>query len=524
MSDLPPLELGSLHPKQSLAFTTTATELLFGGAAGPGKSHLLRVASILFSSWIPGLQSYLFRRELGDLTRNHLEGPKGYKSILAPWTSTGYCRIVEGEIRFWNGSKIHLLHCKNPDDVYGYQGAEIHLLLIDELTQWLEFMYRFLRGRVRAPGLVIPEFVELVDKTSGKVVRIALRECFPRIMASANPGGIGHQWVKSAWLEGVDPFAIRTMPDSEGGMRRQYIPGVLEDNPTMAQDDPDYEKRLKGLGSKALVEAMRYGNWDIVAGAYLDNYAPRRHLLKPWTPPKHWTRYLSMDWGSAKPFSIGWWVVVEEDIHLPNEDGESVLVERGSIVRYKEWYGCQRKDDGTSDPDKGLKLSAEKVADGIYDRLRAADWEEIDGQQSVADPSMWKEDGGPSIIERMINYRPKWWKKGMPVLNFQPADNTRITGGQQVRSRLGDDEENPLLFVCSNCRDWTRTVPVMQHDDKKPEDVDTASEDHAYDDTRYACMARPTSRVPKKKDSGPKPWTLAWIEQQDNAQKKRRAG
>jgi hypothetical protein len=509
------LKLGALHPKQSIALRSRATEILFGGAAGPGKSHLMRIFSILFSYCIPGLQTYLFRRELGDLEKNHLEGPKGYKAMLAPWTATGVAKIVEGEIRFWNGARIWLCHCKNPDDVYGYQGAEIHLLLIDELTQWLEFMYRYLRGRVRAPGLVMPEFITTEDGS-----RIPVASAFPRILASANPGGVGHQWVKRTWIEGVLPFTIREMSDAEGGMVRQFIPAVLEDNPTMAADDPSYERRLRGLGSEALVRALRFGDWDIVAGAFFDKIRPNRHYLKPWTPPKHWTRFLSMDWGSAKPFSIGWWVVVDEDTELELRDGGTVLVERGAIVRYKEWYGVKRDENDLPIGNEGLKLLAEDVGRGIRQRLKAAG-EVIDVQLSVADPSMWKEDGGPSIMERLIGAKPdKWDDNRDPDLVFQPADNTRIAGWQQVQARIGDDDNDPLLYVCANCTDWIRTVPVLQHDDKKAEDIDTDAEDHAGDDTRYACMSRPTSRVPKKKVTGPKPWSLEWVIQQD---KERRA-
>ena len=111
MSGPPPLNLGRLHPKQSLAILSAATEILFGGAAGPGKSHLMRIASIVFSSGIRGLQTYLFRRELGDLERYLLDGRMGEMALLAAWTATGWCRIVEGEIRLWNGSKMVLLHC-----------------------------------------------------------------------------------------------------------------------------------------------------------------------------------------------------------------------------------------------------------------------------------------------------------------------------------------------------------------------------------------------------------------------------
>jgi hypothetical protein len=101
-----------------------------------------------------------------------MEGPKGFRALLAPWTSAGFVTIVEDEIRFWNGSKIYLCHCKDPKDIYKYRGAEIHALLIDELTHFLEPMYRFLRSRVRMVGL------EVSENLKGK---------FPRILCGANP-------------------------------------------------------------------------------------------------------------------------------------------------------------------------------------------------------------------------------------------------------------------------------------------------------------------------------------------------
>ena len=438
-----------------------------------------------------------------------MEGPKGFKTMLAPWTSTKIVQIVEGEIRFWNGSKIYICHCKNPDDVYGYQGAEIHVLLIDELTQWLEHMYRYLRGRVRAPGLKVPE------QYKGQ---------FPRILAGTNPGNIGHGWVKQAFVDDAMGQAIRQMGPKEGGMTRQYIEALLEDNPTMAEDDPTYESRLEGLGSEALVKAMRRGIWDIVAGAFFDNWRRHRHVIPRWKPPEHWTRYRSMDWGSAKPFCVGWYAIVDEDTFITGLDGLEQKLPRGAIVRYREWYGCQRDEDsGKSVANTGLKLDVEAVAEGMLKREVDAKEYKVDGQLSVADPSMWKEDGGPSLIERLMAHRPKWWKEGQPTLTLQPADNSRVPGWQQMRARLnGDDDGNALLFVTEDCTDFIRTVPMLQHDKNKPEDLDSDGEDHAADETRYACMARPMSRVPRKKESGPKPWSLDWIIQQDEAAKKRR--
>src|SRR5262245_30732520 len=103
--------------------------------------------------------------------------------MLAPYVQSGHVkyRQVENEFEFWNGSMLHLCYCDSESDVENYQGAEIHVLLMDELTHFTEYQYRFLRSRVRLAGLKVPE---------------AYRGRLPRIEAASNPGSIGHAWVK----------------------------------------------------------------------------------------------------------------------------------------------------------------------------------------------------------------------------------------------------------------------------------------------------------------------------------------
>jgi hypothetical protein len=287
----------TLHAKQGVAFESRATEILYGGAAGGGKSFLMRVCAIMWCANIPGLQVYLFRRTRDDLAKNHVDGPKGFRALLAPWVLAEECAIVADEIRFSNGAQIHLCHCKDEKDMYKYQGAEIHVLLIDELTHFTEDMYRFLRHRVRMVGLPLPH---------------QYADCFPRILCGANPGNIGHLWVKRTFVEGRVPLAIETMSEPEGGMRRQFIPARLEDNPSMAQDDPGYEARLEGLGARALVLAMRWGDWSALEGAFFDCFSHHRHVIAPERLPDHWPRFRSGDWGSYAPYSFGWWGVVPD--------------------------------------------------------------------------------------------------------------------------------------------------------------------------------------------------------------------
>jgi hypothetical protein len=473
----------NLHPKQMTALQSDATEILYGGAAGGGKSHLMRTASVIWCSEIPGLQVYLFRRIRDDLIKNHMEGPKGFRAMLAGWVACGFVTIVEDEIRFWNGSKIYLCHCKDEKDRFKYQGAEIHLLLVDELTHFTDKIYRFLRNRVRMTGITLPE------KYKGK---------FPRIISGANPGGIGHQFVKTTFIDGRRPLTVYKAANTEGGMLRQFIPARLEDNPTMMLDDPGYDARLQGLGSESLVRAMRDGDWDTVDGAFFDNFRADRHVLRPFEIPQHWLRFRAGDWGSAKPFSFGWYAVASDDFIA----GPGIVIPRGALVRYREWYGIKEDAEGRFEPDKGLKLTADKV--GATVRV-------MDGPDPIAygvlDPSAFAQDGGPSIAEMMQRGTPS--QKGS---TFRPADNKRVTargamgGWDQMRGRLdGDDDGRPMLFFFSTCVHAIRTIPALQHDEDRPEDLNTHMEDHPADEVRYACMSRPWIKPERERRPAPPP-------------------
>lgn len=460
----------AFHEKQTIALDSPATEILYGGAAGGGKSHLMRGAAIQWCSMIDGLQVYLFRREFPDLYKNHMEGPTSFPNLLAPWVEEGFARINYGanQIIFpFNGSKIHLCHCKNEQDVYGYQGPEIHVLMIDELTHFTEFMYRYLRGRVRLGGLVIPE---------------EMKGMFPRVLCSSNPGNLGHNWVKKTFITPAEPYQIVKQSKSEGGLLRQYIPARLDDNPTLAETDPDYIDRLEGLGNEALVKAMKDGDWNIVAGGALDDVWTDRIKLPRFRIPFSWRVDRSLDWGSAKPFSVLWWAEADgTEATLPN--GRTWAPPAGTLIAIDEWYGAKG-------PNEGLKMSAKDVARGIKDKeqsLIAGKWITKHPSPGPADNSIadTQNPKTPTIADDMAT-RGVYWERS------DKSPNSRKIGLELLRTRLReagkDYPEGPALYIFDHCRNLLEHLPVLQRDPKKPEDVDTASEDHDYDSTRYRVL------------------------------------
>ena len=172
------------------------------------------------------------------------------------------------------------------------------------------------------------------------------------------------------------------------------------------------------------MKAWLDGDWSAVEGAFFDDWSEAKHVYEPFPVPPAWSRFRSMDWGYARPFSVGWWAVASDDF---------AGIPRGALVRYREWYGARK-------PNVGLRLDAEQVAEGILAREQCG--ERID--RTVADPSMFAQDGGPSLAERMAH-------KGVWAMR---ADNARVGrlgamgGWDQMRARLrGDADGRPMLVV-----------------------------------------------------------------------------
>lgn len=461
----------NLHRKQTIAFTSQATEILYGGACGGGKSHLMRVKAIQYAMCIPNCKIYLIRRKGTDLIENHVDGETGFNGMLAELLDDGHVKWNQSKMRFnfWNGSFIKLGHCQHEKDKTDYQGKEIHLLLIDELTHFTESIYRYLRGRCRASESVVnPHNLPL-----------------PMILCGSNPGGVGHNWVKHSF---VDTCGLRLeplqMPREEGGKLRQYIPATLDDNPSL--DEEEYMDTLSGVGSAEMVKALRDGSWDIAEGAmFADVWDARKHLVEPFQIPKTWRIDRTFDWGGTKPFAVPYFAESDGSVYI-DSNGNEVHTIKGDLFIIQEYYGWNGK------PDEGLNMLNADIGREVleYDKAIKSQYG-IKVRPGAADGAIFHNSNGTgkSMYDDFRKVGCFWTD------NADKSPGSRVTGAQKLREYLVNatkyPREEPGIFIFNTTRQFPRTIPVLPRDPKKPNDVDTNAEDHYYDAVRYKILQKP---------------------------------
>ena len=430
-------------------------EVFFGGARGGGKTDGMLGDWVSHQDpWGEHAVGLMVRRSRTEL----IETIERSRQIYIPLGAK-----FHEQDKFWrfpNGSRLRFAFLERDSDAENYQGHSYTRLYVEEI------------GNFPSPN---PIYRLMATLRSAHNVPVGFR-------ATGNPGGPGHQWVRSRYIDPA-PLGWKIINQEfenpwtkEKVVRdRVFIPSKLQDNRYLGTD---YVANLQMVGNPQLVRAWLEGDWSVIEGAFFPEFSEAKHVIPPFTVPATWLRFRSGDWGSARPFSIGWWTIVGDDYRHANKS-----LPRGSMVRYREWYGA-------SQPNQGLKLTAEEVADGIIQREKDEP-KDLEGKNSISygvlDPAAFASDGGPSIAERMS-------RRGV---FFRRADNARVStrgamgGWDQVRARLIGDGERPMIYFASTCTDTIRTLPALQHDQAKPEDVDTESEDHAPDEIRYACMSRP---------------------------------
>lgn len=438
------------QPKQAAFMARPEYEALYGGAAGGGKSDAL-VIEALRQVGIPHYKGLILRKtypqlqELIDKTLRYYPQayPKArYNGSSHTWTFPSGAKVIFGSLQY-------------AKDRIKYQGQAYDYIAFDELTHftWEEYSYLFSRNRPNGPG-----------------TRVYIR-------STANPGGIGHGWVKERFITAAPPMTpVRetvtwTRPDGVSEERTQariFVPSTVFDNKALLDNDPQYIQRLASMPD-AERRALLYGDWDTFSGQVFtewrndpEHYRDRvnTHVIEPFLIPPEWTIWCGLDWGYSRPFSVGWYAV----------DGER------RMYRIRELYGC------TGEPNVGVKWEPGEVARAIR-RIEAED-PNLRGRtiRRVGDPAIWGSDGTESIGALMERER----------VYFDKGDHSRIDGKMQVHHRLAFDEQgHAMLYVFETCRHFIRTVPALVYDETDVEDIDTDGEDHIYDELRYVCMCNP---------------------------------
>lgn len=445
-------------------------ELLYAGERGGGKSDFqLGYQEDGALRWGKDWRGIMFRKtypELEELQSRAMEIFPGSGAVFKSQMSADY---PFSNTWYWpNGASVKMRYIEREQDYGRYHGHQYTGISFDEVTEY-----------ATPSGLL--RMLSTLRSAAGVPCTVRL---------TGNPGGVGHSWVKSRYIDVCPPRV--PFRDPETGFTRMFIPSKLSDNQKLLAADPGYQNRLLAAtyGNDALRKAWLEGDWNIVAGAFFNCWS-QQLILRPVELPDWWTRFRSGDWGSARPFSFGWWAIAGEDWRHP----DGTLVPRGSLIRYREYYGC---DDPVKNPNTGLKLPAEDVAAKILHLERG----ETIGY-GVLDPAAFSSDGGPSIAERLYSGSGN-------KLMFRRADNARVAskgamgGWDQMRARMLGEDGRPLIYCFSNCTNSIRTIPMLQHDENKIEDVNSDMEDHAADEWRYACMSRPYVRPKPKEPAKPR--------------------
>ena len=262
-----------ITPKQAAFIKAEQDEVLFGGAAGGGKSYAQLIDALLFAAKYAGSKQLILRRTYPELERSLILVHLGlYPKEIYSYNNSAHRGT------FKNGSTIEFGYCDNEKDVFKYQSAEYDVIRFDELTHFTKTMYTYLISRLRGAN------------------------GFPKqVKSSTNPGGVGHAWVKERF---IDPAPPLQQIDTEEGSRI-FIPAKVQENSFLMAADPKYLQRLNNL-SESDRKALRDGVWDLAEGQYFTEWDEQLHVIEPFPLPQEWTRIFAMDYGLD--MLAGYWI------------------------------------------------------------------------------------------------------------------------------------------------------------------------------------------------------------------------
>lgn len=450
-------------------------EALYEGTRGPGKTDALLMDFAMDTgqgfgaSW----KGILFRQTYKQL-QDVITKTRKWFPLIFPSAK------FNASEHYWewpDGEKLLLRQFQREHDYWNYHGHEYPWIGWEELCNWPD-----------SSG-----FKRMMSTCRSSHKKVASRS---RVRSTTNPYGPGHNWVKHRYqLPGMRNRPIKGETDEHGNISptRIALYGSIYENKILLEADPGYISRLiASAKNEAERAAWIDGSWDIVAGGMFDDvWLPKYHVLKPFKVPSSWRLDRSFDWGSSKPFSVGWWAESDGSDYM-DADGRIRSTIKGDLFRIAEWYGT------TGEPNEGLKMLAVDIGKGIVQREIELG---IQGRvkAGAADAAIFDVQNGNCIADDMEE--PVRMDDGKVIAgpSFEAADKSpgsRKTGWEQMRKRfkashppLVGVREEPGIFIFDTCKDFQRTIPVLPRDEKDMDDVNSDAEDHIADETRYRVRA-----------------------------------
>ena len=403
---------------------------MYGGAKGGGKSYILRWALVRqLVKWAKegyiGVRVGLFCENYPSLKDRQITK---INREFPKWLGELSGSQIEGMsfiLKPQFGGGVIAL--RNMDDVSKYASSEFAIAAVDELTKNDRSIFDQLRSIIRWPGIENTKFI-----------------------AGTNPGELGHQWVKKLWID--KDFTSEDPPKEQFA----FVKSLPTDNPYNAKS---YLDELSKLPEK-LKKAYYDGNWDVFEGQYFTEWDKEKHVITPFEIPKSYKKFRAYDHGRENPASCGWYALDYD----------------GRIFKYRELYIKGLNVDQIASEINRLSLVKDEFGNIIPEEY----------EYSVADPSIFAKMGfvdkfgGQTIAETFTRYG----------IVFFPASNRRIDGWSLMHQYLHwDDSKEPKLKFFNTCVNSIRTIPLAIHDEYKPEDIDTNSDDHCLDECRYLLMS-----------------------------------
>jgi phage terminase large subunit len=436
-------------PKQSL-FDRMINQFpytLYGGAKGGGKSHGLRLILLKRRFEMPGSVCYLFRKTFPELQRNHITPLFKQFPDLRP-----YYNESKKQLLLPNGSEFNFAYVEHRKDLEKFQGLDAHDLAIEEAGEWPFEHFEYLDTQKRSAKAGIK----------------------PRTILTGNPGGIGHSWLKRL-------FVSKEYRGSEKASNYCFIKALVEDNPFIMKNDPEYVLRLESMRNEVLRRAFRFGDWDVKAGQFFSELQREVHVIPAFKIPQHWKWFGSYDYGYNHCASWGFWVT--------DEDGQVYRV--NEIVQ------------------SGLRI--DQQANAVKEFLREVVKRKEKKDESIlfwAGRDCWatKKGGDPTIAEDFARHG----------IFLKPANIDRKQGASQVRMYLSHTKDEtgkrigPRFKFFDNCKIGFDCLSRMTHNPDDIEDVlkidsvdgDPYTGDDTYDEIRYGLMSRPAISIAPKKWRG----------------------